>query len=121
MNRTLSIIRGAALGLMLLGGGLALAGEQGQHAAAGAVDIQAKITACAVCHGPNGVSSQPAFPTLAGQHQSYLERALHDYKTGKRKNAVMAPQAATLSEAEIKALAEFFARQQGPLYTPALK
>ncbi len=120
MSRNLFAICG--LGATLLYGGFAAAGQAGEHGAAQAAgDIQSKLTACAVCHGPNGVSSQPTFPTLAGQHRSYLERALHDYKSGARKNAVMAPQAATLSEADIKALAEFFSKQQGPLYTPGLK
>lgn len=100
---------------------VAAAGEAGQHGPAAAANLQEKTAACAVCHGPNGVSTQPTFPTLAGQHRSYLAKALKDYKSGVRKSPVMGPQAATLSDAEIKALAEFFSKQQGPLYTPALK
>ncbi|MGH8034922.1 MAG: c-type cytochrome [Nevskiales bacterium] len=113
-------IRSLAFGAALIVSQAAAAGEAGQHAAA-ASNLQEKLAACAVCHGPNGVSTQPTFPTLAGQHRDYLARALHDYKSGARKSPVMSPQAATLSEADIKALAEFFSKQQGPLYTPALK
>lgn len=118
MSQAMSRIRMLATGSLLLCSAAALAGET---AAPAATDVQAKVAACAVCHGTNGVSTQPAFPTLAGQHRSYLAKALHDYKSGVRKNAVMAPQAAALSEADINALAEFFSKQQGPLYTPALK
>lgn len=80
-----------------------------------------KLTAtCAACHGPTGVSPSGAFPTLAGQHASYLVKALQDYQTGERKNPIMASQVANLSAREIKALAAWYAAQEGPLYTPTL-
>lgn len=75
---------------------------------------------CAACHGATGVSASSAFPTIAGQHPSYLERAMLDYQSGARKNPIMAGQVANLSKRDIKALAAFFAAQDGPLYTPAL-
>ena len=121
MSPKLLSVLGLSLGAALSSYSNPAAAGSGEHGAAEAGDIQAKLTACAVCHGPNGVSTQPTFPTLAGQHRSYLGKALHDYKSGARKNAVMGPQAAALSDADIKALAEFFSKQQGPLYTPALK
>ncbi len=96
--------------LALLGPGTAVAAG---NPAAG----EQKAATCAACHGANGISASPAFPTLAGQHASYLEVALEQYQDGTRKNAIMMGQAANLSAQDIKDLAAYFARQQG-LYTP---
>ena len=46
-------------------------------------------TVCAACHGPDGNSSIPVNPSLAGQHPGYLYKQLADFKTGRRKNAAM--------------------------------
>ena len=73
--------------------------------------------ACMACHGAEGVGILPEYPTLAGQHEDYLRQALRDYRSGKRQNAIMNGFAATLTDADIKALAAHFARQPG-LYTP---
>jgi cytochrome c553 len=72
-----------------------------------------KSKTCAACHGPDGNSQSPDFPRLAGQHSDYLAKALNDYKSGARKNAIMAPQAANLSQRDIADLAAFFSHQQG--------
>lgn len=75
---------------------------------------------CAACHGAGGAKPiAPDYPVIAGQYRSYLEHAMTEYKQGKRKNAVMAAQAAMLSAEEIEALARYFDRQPSPLYTPA--
>lgn len=68
---------------------------------------------CAACHGPTGVGIGPDYPTIAGQHRDYLEHALNDYRTGKRKNVIMQPFAQQLSPEDIKALAAYFSAQQG--------
>jgi cytochrome c553 len=72
-----------------------------------------KSKACAACHGPDGNSVSPDFPKLAGQHQDYLVKSLQGYKAGKRKNAIMAPMAANLSQRDIEDLAAFYSKQQG--------
>lgn len=72
-----------------------------------------KSKTCAACHGPDGNSAAPDFPRIAGQHYDYLVKALSDYKTGERKNAIMAPQAANLTKRDIEDLAAYFSRQQG--------
>jgi len=72
-----------------------------------------KAKACAACHGPDGNSASPEFPRLAGQNRDYLEHALLGYKTGKRKNPIMAPQAANLSKSDIADIAAFYAGQTG--------
>jgi cytochrome c553 len=73
-------------------------------------------TTCAACHGTRGVSTHPAYPSLAGQHSDYLLRALQEYKSGKRKNAIMNSMASNLTLQQMKQLADYFGRQQ-----PALK
>lgn len=74
---------------------------------------QAKSKPCAACHGPDGNSATPDFPRLAGQHPDYLVKALKDYKSGARKNPIMAPQAANLTVRDMEDLAAFFSGQQG--------
>ncbi|MGV3627888.1 MAG: c-type cytochrome [Betaproteobacteria bacterium] len=72
-----------------------------------------KSKTCAACHGPDGNSAAPDFPRLAGQNYDYLVRALAEYKAGERKNAIMAPQATSLSQRDIEDLASFYSRQSG--------
>ena len=72
-----------------------------------------KSQVCQACHGADGNSPAPNFPTLAGQYQDYLLRALIDYKSGARKNAIMSAQVAALSEQDMKDLAAFYASQKG--------
>jgi cytochrome c553 len=72
---------------------------------------------CVACHGQNGVGIVGIYPTLSGQYEDYLERALHDYKKGGRKNPIMAPMAAMLKDSDIEALAKYYARQRPSLKT----
>lgn len=72
-----------------------------------------KSRPCAACHGPDGNSPTPDFPKLAGQHYDYLVKALKDYKSGARKNPIMAPQAANLSVRDMEDLAAYYAHQPG--------
>ena len=74
-----------------------------------------KSAPCAACHGADGNSTDPNFPLLAGQHADYLVKALEDYKSGARKNAIMAGFAAGLSRKDREDLAAYFASQKGPL------
>ncbi len=74
---------------------------------------QEKAAVCAACHGANGVSAMPNWPTLAGQHEDYLTHALTQYKLGNRTDPVMAGQVINLSEEDIKDLAAYFAAQPG--------
>lgn len=95
---------------------LILAAAMALNATASAADPAAgkeKAKACAACHGENGVSQAPDFPKLAGQHQDYLARALNDYKSGARKNAIMAGQVANLKREDIADLAAYYSSLQG--------
>lgn len=68
------------------------------------------VPACMACHGPNGAGIPVQFPRLGGQHAAYVVTSLNNYKAGtERKNAVMAPIAAKLSEQDMKAVAEYIA------------
>ena len=71
-----------------------------------------KAKTCVACHGETGVSQAPDFPKLAGQHQDYIVRALNDYKSGARKNAIMAGQVANLKRGDIADLAAYYSSLQ---------
>jgi cytochrome c553 len=90
-------------------------------AQAASVDKPDKVAVCAACHGETGASQGPTFPKLAGQQPSYIEHALHAYQSGERKNAVMAPQAAALADADIKALALWYSSQPAKVYVPDIE
>ena len=71
---------------------------------------EAKATAvCAACHSVDGSRGLPAYPILQGQHPEYLVKQLVEFKEGKRKNAIMAPLVANLSDEDIAALSKHFA------------
>lgn len=70
-------------------------------------------TACVACHGQNGIGISPAWPTLAGQHEDYLVHALNEYRSGARKNAIMAQFAAQLSDEDVAIVAAHFSRLDG--------
>ena len=78
-----------------------------------------KAQLCVACHGTSGRGTTPDYPNIGGQHADYIEKALNDYRLGKRKNAIMAPFAQQLSKEDIEALAEYFSEQEG-LMTPEL-
>ena len=72
-----------------------------------------KAQACVACHGANGISVTPAWPTLAGQHEDYLKYSLQQYRNGKRVNAVMQAQAAMIAEEDVAKLARYYSRLEG--------
>jgi len=102
--------------LLAIAVALALAG--GAQAAGNAAAGKAKAAqVCAACHGADGNKPiAPENPILAGQHQDYLVKAMKDYKSGKRNNAIMKGFAATLSNRDIEDLAAWFASQKSALH-----
>jgi cytochrome c553 len=64
---------------------------------------------CAACHNMDGISTIADYPKLAGQYPDYLAKALRDYKSGVRKNPIMAGMAAGLSQKDIDDVAAYFA------------
>lgn len=105
MNRTFSLIAFGAL-IALAGPALA-AGDP----AAG----KQKAMPCAACHGAEGNPTDPQYPKLAGQYRDYLEQSLKEYKSGKRKNPIMAGFATPLSTQDIADLSAYFASLPGQL------
>jgi cytochrome c553 len=74
------------------------------------------VTVCLPCHGAGtagapAAAGAPTFPTLDGQHAAYLEKQLREYKSGKRKSAVMAPVITALKKDQIRTMADHFAKQ----------
>jgi cytochrome c553 len=80
---------------------------------AGAVPQVAQL--CVSCHGADGIAVAPIYPSLAGQHEDYIVRALNEYKHGGRKNPVMKQFAGNLKDEDIAEIAAYFSR-----LTPAL-
>jgi cytochrome c553 len=70
---------------------------------------------CVACHGQDGVGIVPTYPTLSGQHQDYLERALTEYRNGGRKNPIMAGFAAQLKPEDVRVVAEYYAKRKPAL------
>ena len=81
-----------------------------------AVAGKQKAAACAACHGVDGNKTlDNSYPKLAGQYPDYLLKALKDYKSGKRSNAIMAGQVQGLSEADMANLAVYFSSLPGQM------
>ena len=70
---------------------------------------KSKSATCAACHGPNGISPNDMWPNLAGQKAGYLVAQMKAFRDGQRANPMMAPMAASLSDADIADLAAFYA------------
>jgi len=69
---------------------------------------KAKSVVCASCHGAAGVSINPLWPNLAGQQEAYLAKQIKDFRDGVRKDPLMSPLAAGLSDDDIANLAAYF-------------
>jgi cytochrome c553 len=67
---------------------------------------------CAACHTADGSRGSPANPILQGQHPEYLAKQLAEFKAGKRANAIMQGMSATLSEADMKNVAAYYAGKE---------
>lgn len=100
-----------ALALMAL----AIAGNafSGQALAAGSAEAgQAKSVTCSACHGMDGNSLNPEWPSLAGQHESYIVKSLQSFKTGTRQNVLMSSMAQPLTDEDMVDLAAYYAAQK---------
>jgi len=89
-----------------------IANDTVQAGGSAAPGIEASAT-CVACHGPNGISVSPTWPTLAGQYEDYLEHALNQYRDGTRTNPVMAQMAAGLSDDDVRVLARYYSGLKG--------
>mgnify|MGYP000244388042 CR=1 FL=1 len=66
---------------------------------------------CQSCHGLDGVATASATPNLKGQHIAYLQQQLLDYKTRKRRHALMSAIASSLTEQQIEQLAKYYGEE----------
>jgi len=73
---------------------------------------KAKAATCFACHGPNGNSLNPEIPSLSGQPAQAISTALFRYREGNRKNPIMTPLAADLSNADMNNLAAYFSAEK---------
>jgi cytochrome c553 len=72
----------------------------------------ANSVSCASCHNADGNSAIAANPKLAQQHPEYIFKQLQEFKSGKRKNAIMTAMASTLSEEDMRNIAWFVASKK---------
>ncbi len=74
-------------------------------------NVEASAKMCFSCHGANGVSMAANTPSIAGQPEAYLKKALLDWKAGLRHSATMAGMVKPYSEEQLSALAAYFAQK----------
>lgn len=75
-----------------------------------------KAQVCVACHGPEGNSTNPQYPILAGQSWRYIYIELKDFKEGRRSDPHPSPMVANLSQDDMVALGNYFAAQkQAPI------
>jgi len=97
--------------LSLFAAGLIAAFSSTDAIAQGGGAIEAKAQTCAACHGPNGNSTDPQYPKLAGQNARYIYLELKDFKEGRRHHPQMEPMPKSLSTDDMLALADYYSKQ----------
>ena len=83
----------------------------GAHAANLEAGKKRASEVCVACHGIDGNSQNPDYPKLGGQHPDYLAKALRDYQSGARNNAIMKGFATALNDADIADVTAWYASQ----------
>ncbi|KOR30429.1 cytochrome C [Achromatium sp. WMS2] len=84
---------------------------QAEDVAGSAEAGKAKAGVCGGCHGADGNSANTIWPSLAGQHQAYLQKQIHDFKKEARKDPMMSAQAANITDQDIADLTAYFSAQ----------
>jgi len=98
---------------ILFAGALVLAlGMSVAQATGDAKAGQTKSAVCAACHGIDGNSNGPEWPSLAGQHESYIIKQLKAFKSGQRNNPLMTPQAQVLNDQDMEDVSAYFSAQK---------
>jgi cytochrome c553 len=86
--------------------------RQGQRLYRGG-DAATGIPACAACHAPDGAGMPKNYPRLAGQYADYTYAQMKAFKAGERgsdkdvNGRIMATIAAKMTDAQMKAVAEY--------------
>ncbi len=103
-----SIALAAVAASPIVGGPFAAAAAQpAGNAEAGA----AKAASCLACHGVNGNSANPEWPSVAGQNAAYIAEQLRMFRDGKRVNVLMSPMASMLTDEDIADIGAYYASQ----------
>lgn len=69
---------------------------------------KARAITCGACHGADGNSVNPVWPSIAGQHTTYIVDQLEAFKNGSRNNVLMTAQAMSLSHEDMANLAVYY-------------
>ncbi|WP_299819906.1 cytochrome c [uncultured Jannaschia sp.] len=73
---------------------------------------------CSACHGADGISVIEDAPNLAGENSIYTETQLKAFRSGRRESEVMGPIAAELSDADIRAVSDWYAATTLEIVSP---
>ena len=68
-----------------------------------------KAAVCAACHGQNGISVNPLWPSLAGQQEAYLAKQIKAFRDGERTDVSMQPFVANLTDQDVEDIAAYYA------------
>jgi cytochrome c553 len=93
---------------------LAQSGVQGTAVVNGNIKAPERAALCMACHGPQGVSQVPNFPSLAAQPKTYLENKLVLIREGLREIPAMKGTLDGVPDTELTALAQYFSAQVAP-------
>ena len=78
------------------------------QAAGNAAAAESNTKVCAACHGVKGISSNSAWPNIAGQKSQYLMAQLRAFRDGDRVNPMMSPMAKPLTDQNIEDPAAYY-------------
>lgn len=99
----------AALAMcILVSGPVSAAGLVDGSAEAG----KAKSITCSACHGADGNSVNPAWPSIAGQHSTYIVKQLQAFIGGSRTEPLMLGQTMLLTDEDMRNLAVYFSEMK---------
>ena len=108
MNKTIMGALAAALSFSVMAPVAIASPEQAANGAQSPGAVMAAQT-CGGCHGTMGQVKDNAFMPLAGMPTSQFVLAMKSFANGSRPSTLMGPLAASFSDAEIQAMAEYFA------------
>lgn len=98
----LSLLASAVLAVSMVTSTAAVAMDRGEMLA----------NTCAGCHGPGGISHGPATPSIAGNSEFYFIESMNAYRSGERPSTIMERIAKGYSDADIEAMAKYFAKKK---------
>ncbi|MDM8557310.1 c-type cytochrome [Candidatus Parabeggiatoa sp. HSG14] len=97
--------------ILTLGSSTVYATKNAESPVGDAATGKTKSALCAACHGADGNSVNPLWPSLAGQHAKYTVQQLNNFQSEARKEQTMSPMAAPLSPQDMLDLAAYFESQ----------